>query len=358
MAAALAAEPGLAVAAERRRRVEPVERVRPDHPGPQPRRQPARQRPALGPDPGRQPVAGAARPFDRLGRGGERRHGQHRPRQLGAADAVRVRHVGEHRRREPEAVVGQQAGRRPAPRSLRLARGGQLGDLVQLGAGDDRADVGVRRQAGRPAASAPIRRLIAATSVVAGRRLDQHARPGAAHVALVDEDAGDDRAGRRLDVRVGADDVHRRAAELERQRLARQRAGPRDLLADLGRAGERHLVEPRVARHQLAGGLPSPVTTLTTPGGRSACLQISANASAVSGVASDGFRMTVFPQARAGAICHASISRGELQEIDLADHAERPRRRPEPGVAQLVGPAGVVEEVRRRQRDVHARGSA
>ena len=61
--------------------------------------------------------------------------------------------------------------------------------------------------------------------------------------------------------------------------------------------------------------VPSPVTTLTTPGGRSACRQISANASAVSGVASEGFRMTVFPQASAGAICHASISRGELQEM-------------------------------------------
>jgi hypothetical protein len=35
-------------------------------------------------------------------------------------------------------------------------------------------------------------------------------------VALVDEDPGDDPARRRLDVRVGADDVDRGAAELER----------------------------------------------------------------------------------------------------------------------------------------------
>ena len=54
---------------------------------------------------------------------------------------------------------------------------------------------------------------------------------------------------------------------------------------------------------------------LTTPGGRPASAQISANASAVSGVVSAGFRTTVFPQASAGAIFHASISSGELQPM-------------------------------------------
>ena len=51
---------------------------------------------------------------------------------------------------------------------------------------------------------------------------------------------------------------------------------------------------------------------LTTPGGRSACWQISANSSAVSGVVSAGFSTTVLPQARAGAIFHASISSGKF----------------------------------------------
>ncbi len=58
---------------------------------------------------------------------------------------------------------------------------------------------------------------------------------------------------------------------------------------------------------------PAPVTMLTTPGGRSACWQISANSSAVSGVVSAGFSTTVLPQASAGAIFHASISRGKFQ---------------------------------------------
>ena len=57
---------------------------------------------------------------------------------------------------------------------------------------------------------------------------------------------------------------------------------------------------------------PAPVTMLTTPGGRSACWQISAKASAVSGVVSAGLSTTVLPQASAGAIFQASISSGKF----------------------------------------------
>ena len=59
--------------------------------------------------------------------------------------------------------------------------------------------------------------------------------------------------------------------------------------------------------------LPAPVTMLTTPGGSSACRQISANRSAVSGVVSAGFSTTVLPAARAGAIFQASIRSGKFQ---------------------------------------------
>ncbi len=57
---------------------------------------------------------------------------------------------------------------------------------------------------------------------------------------------------------------------------------------------------------------PAPVTMLTTPAGRSACWQISAKSSAVSGVVSAGLRTTVLPHARAGAIFQASISSGKF----------------------------------------------
>ena len=57
---------------------------------------------------------------------------------------------------------------------------------------------------------------------------------------------------------------------------------------------------------------PAPVTMLTTPGGRSAWRQTSANSSAVSGVVSAGLRTTVLPVASAGATFHASISSGKF----------------------------------------------
>ena len=54
---------------------------------------------------------------------------------------------------------------------------------------------------------------------------------------------------------------------------------------------------------------------LTTPGGSSACRQISANSSAVSGVVSAGLSTTVLPQASAGATFHASMSSGKFHGI-------------------------------------------
>ena len=60
---------------------------------------------------------------------------------------------------------------------------------------------------------------------------------------------------------------------------------------------------------------PAPVTMLTTPGGRSACWQISANSSAVSGVVSAGLSTTVLPHASAGAIFQASIRNGKFHGI-------------------------------------------
>ena len=54
------------------------------------------------------------------------------------------------------------------------------------------------------------------------------------------------------------------------------------------------------------------MTTFTTPPGSSAWRSTSQKSSAESGVVSAGFRTTVFPQAIAGAIFHASISSGKF----------------------------------------------
>src|SRR5581483_12379322 len=66
VAPALSAEARLLVAAEGRRRVEPVVRVRPNHAGPEPLRHPQDPRALLGPNPGRQAVGCVVRLLDRL----------------------------------------------------------------------------------------------------------------------------------------------------------------------------------------------------------------------------------------------------------------------------------------------------
>ena len=101
---------------------------------------------------------------------------------------------------------------------------------------------------------------------------------------------------------------------------------------------------------------PAPVTMLTTPGGRSACRQISANSSAVSGVVSAGLSTTVLPVASAGAIFHASISSGKFHGMTWPATPSGRGFGAEARVVELVGPAGVVEEVRRGQRDVDVAG--
>src|SRR5262249_57009334 len=65
--AAFPAVAGFLVAAERRRRVELVEGVRPHHAGPQPGGHVQDQRPLLGPDPGRQAVRRVVGLLQRLG---------------------------------------------------------------------------------------------------------------------------------------------------------------------------------------------------------------------------------------------------------------------------------------------------
>ena len=122
-------------------------------------------------------------------------------------------------------------------------------------------------------------------------------------------------------------------------------------LPDRGRAGERDLVDVRVLDERRPVS-PAPVMMLTTPGGRSACWQISAKISAVSGVVSAGLSTTVLPAASAGAIFHASISSGKFHGMTCAATPSGRGSAPRPGVVELVGPAGVVEEPRGDERDV------
>src|ERR1041385_7401074 len=114
---------------------------------------------------------------------------------------------------------------------------------------------------------------------------------------------------------------------------------------------------------------PSPVTMLTTPGGNSAWRTTSQKSSAVSGVVSAGLSTTVFPAASAGAIFHASISRGKFHGMiwpglglakwkrarfvisSTSEVYGDPQVHPQPetywGNVNPIGPRGVYDEAKR-----------
>ena len=130
-------------------------------------------------------------------------------------------------------------------------------------------------------------------------------------MTLVEPDSVDHALDRLVDGRVLEHDVGGLAAEFQGEAGAGRRGDPADLPTDLGRPGERHLVDPGVAGERRAGA-PAPVTMLTTPGGSSASAMISPSARAVSEVVSAGLSTTVLPQASAGAIFHAAIISGKF----------------------------------------------
>ena len=101
---------------------------------------------------------------------------------------------------------------------------------------------------------------------------------------------------------------------------------------------------------------PAPVRMLTTPSGSSASWRSSPRRRAVSGVVSAGLRTTVLPAARAGASFQAAISSGKFQGMTWAATPSGGRPAAREGVVELVGPAGVVEEVGRGQGQVDVAG--
>ena len=211
-------KPGLLVAAERRRRVEPVERVRPDDAGLHPLDHVQDPRALVGPDPGRQAVRRVVRLLDRLLGRPERQHRQHRPEDLLARDPVRLGDVREQRRAEEVAALGQVAGRLVHLGALGQAGRDELGDLLELGPRVDRADVGVLvERVADPDRREAVLELL--DQRLDDRLLGEQPRPGAADLALVEVDAVDDALDRLVERRVVEDDVGGLAAELEGQRL-------------------------------------------------------------------------------------------------------------------------------------------
>src|SRR6266540_7172172 len=141
--AALAAEPRLLVAAERRGGIEAVVGVGPDHARAQALRHPEDAGALVRPHARGQPVRRVVGLLDRLLRRPEREHREHRPEDLLLGDAIALGNLGEDRRGEPVALLGQPAGRLIDLCPLLLAGLDQLLDLLELLAGVDGPDVGV-----------------------------------------------------------------------------------------------------------------------------------------------------------------------------------------------------------------------
>ena len=211
---------------------------------------------------------------------------------------------------EEVAAVGQVAGWLVELGALVDAALDEFGDLLELGLRIDRADVRVLVERVADAdRREPVLELV--DERLGDRLLDEQARARAADLALVEVDAVDDALDRLVERRVIEDDVGGLAAELEREALVGPGHALGDEPADLGGAREGDLVDARWVTSDIPTA-PGPGTMLTTPGGRSAWRQTSANRSAVSGVVDAGLRTTVLPAARAGAIFQASISSGKF----------------------------------------------
>ena len=105
-------------------------------------------------------------------------------------------------------------------------------------------------------------------------------------------------------------------------------------------------------RTSAAPAAPSPVTMFTTPSGSSASWQISASSSAVSGVVSAGFEHRGVAAGERRRELPRRHQQREVPRHDLADDAARLVRAAAERVRELVGPAGVGEEVGGGQRDV------
>ena len=182
------------------------------------------------------------------------------------------------------------------------------------------------------------------------RLLDEQTRAGTTDVALVEVDAVDDALDRLIDRAVVEDDVGGLAAELERQLLAGPGEPTLDRLTDLGRAGERDLVD--VGIDECGAG--RAVTGDDVDHARRQLRLAEHVAEEQSG-----------QRRRLGRLEHDGVARRERgsdlprehqqREVpgdDLAGDAERLRRAVRKGVLELVGPACVVEEVRGGERQV------
>src|SRR5687768_2335143 len=345
LAPAFPAEARFLVAAERRRRIELVEGVRPDDAGLEQRAHLEDARALVGPDSSGEAVHRVVRLFDGFFEGAEGEHAQHRAKDFFARDTVALGDTGEYRRLEVE------------PLRWKVAHGGliQLGaaansgidkltDAIELRARVDRADVGVLVE--RIADAQHIDPAFELRHEELGDRfLDEESRAGAADVTLVEEDPVDYAFDRLVDRRIVEDDVRRFSTQLEGEFFVRSRELPHDQLADVSGAGERDL-----GGSWMSDNGPARLARATDKV-HDARRQL--------GLEKQLCKFQRGNRGRFGRLEHDRVShrergrdfprqheQGEIPRDDLTDYSERNHCGAGHGVLELVGPARVIEEVR------------
>ena len=163
-------------------------------------------------------------------------------------------------------------------------------------------------------------------------------------MALVEEDAVDDALDGLVDRRVLEDDVGGLAAQFEGHLLARRCAGPGDLLADLGGAGERHLVDARMG-DQRAASVPRTGEDVDHAGRKVGLLADLGEGQRGQRRGLGGLEHHRVAASQRGRDLPGQHEQREVPRDDLPGHAQGFRRRAIARVFELVGPARVVEEV-------------
>jgi hypothetical protein len=242
----------------------------------------------------------------------------------------------------------------PHLRALGLAGGHQFRDPGKLLGGVDRPDVGVLVQRVTQAQRAQPT-LEAFDHLVVDRFLDQQAGSSAADVALVEVDAVDDALDGLVDRGVVEDDVGGLATQFQGQALAGTRQRAADVATHLGGAGERDLVHVRVGDQRRTGATRAGDDVDHARGQ----VGLLADLGEQQGGQRRGLRRlehdrVAARQGRRDLPCQHQ--QREVPRDHLPGHAQRLRVGPVARPGQLVGPAGVVEEVRGDQRDVDVAG--
>ena len=238
-------------------------------------------------------------------------------------------------------------------RALVLAGRDERLDPLELLGRVDRADVGVLVHRVAEAQTAhPLPQL--RDHLVAHAFLDQQPRPRAAHVALVEEDSVDDPLDRLVERGVLEHDVRRLAAQLEGQARVRARQRGLDVPSHRGRPGERDLVDSIPAHPADERGAGGAVAGQDRHHARGKVRLL-----ADLGQEQRGQRRRLgrledrdVPARQRGRELPRRHQQREVPRHDLAHDPQWLHLASVDAVDELVRPPGVVEEVRRGERDV------